>query len=101
MKHDEQLLIDHMRQLGYGRYEGVPVRNGVARINRDTKVLRPVQYGHEILAHPPKSIWIHRPPHRLHRQLIIACREAVHGLLQRIDVADGLPVHWEWLPKQA
>lgn len=62
-------------------------------MTKDTKVLRRVRVGRSDAAN--KASWHHRTPHEQHHKLFAACRRIGDGRLARIEVSDGLPVHWE------
>jgi len=89
----EQLLIDAMRDLGWGRIENVPIRGGIPRMTKDTKVLRLVRVGGSEPA--LKSCWHYRKPHQQHQKLFADCKGIGDGGLERIEVSDGLPIYWK------
>lgn len=91
----EQLLINEMRDLGHGRIEDVPIRNGVPGMNRNTKVMAIRRAGRNETARTLTTMWLHRNPHHQHRTLFAECRRIGTGVLERIEVADGLPIFWK------
>jgi hypothetical protein len=91
--HAQQGLIKAMRDLGWGRMEDVPIRGGLPRTTRDTKIFRRIRVeGDESMI---TTSWHNRKPHEQHRKLFADCRRIGEGTLKRIEVSDGLPVHWE------
>ena len=99
--HDEQLVIDAMRDLGWGRIENLPIRGGVPRMTRDTKVLRRVRVGRHDGPRWTTSARRDRKPHQQHQKFLDACRGIGDGVLERIEVADGLPIYWKTNTKLA
>lgn len=87
--HDEQLVIDTIRDLAWGRIENLVVRGGVPRVTKDTKLLQRVRAQRK--AKPPKP----RRPHAQHEKLLADCRRMRDGVMARIEVADGLPIVWK------
>jgi hypothetical protein len=90
---NEQLFINVMRDLGWGRIENVPVRGGIPKVTKDTKVLRLVRDGRNETA--LASCWHHRKLHQQHHNLLADCKRIDDGVLERIEVSDGLPIHWK------
>lgn len=90
---DEQFLIEAMREHGYGHVEDVPVRQGRICVTSKTQFFELARRGRERARRSGE----HRQFAHLHHQhsrLLSACRQMVDGRFERIEFADGLPVHW-------
>ena len=93
LNHEERLVIDEMYDVGYGRFERVLIRNNVPLITKDTKVLRYFHRGQD----RGRSVAPARPNRKLrrqHRKFLLYCRQIGNGILERVEVCDGLPTYW-------
>jgi hypothetical protein len=93
---DARELFDAMRELSHGRMEHVDVTGGVPRLGAKTKLLQLVRRDRKSSSSAPTGGGNapHRQPHGQHPKLLAACRAIGEGVISRIEVADGLPVHW-------
>jgi hypothetical protein len=90
-----ELVLEVMRDLGHGRIENLGVTAGAPHINGRTKLLQLVRHGRH--APPPEQRMDHsnRKPHRQHDRLLAHCRAVGNGVIKKVEIADGLPVHWD------
>ena len=82
-----------MRDIGHGRIENLAVRAGVPQLSAQTKLLRCFRLDRmgdplDPMAAPGRK---HHP-----RQLefLAHCRTVGDGVIEKVEVADGLPIHW-------
>jgi len=91
---DDLEVITEMQRLEHGRIERAYVRRGRPYLSSRTKILKSVG----LHKHPklnPRKPWVHRKPHRKHKEFITGCRTTGHGIIDKIDVVDGLPFNWQ------
>lgn len=92
---ERQRLIDAMRRIGFGRIENVVICGGSPHITKDTKQFRLLRDGPEPQRRPGRAFAGAVRLHAQHVRLLADCVRIGRGVLTRIEVADGLPVHWE------
>lgn len=95
---EDVIIIEKMQKLRYGRIENVPIRDGSPVTNDRSRILQSIGMSRTARDHQQKKPWLGRRPHRRHYELIAECRLMVTGVMDWIEVADGLPVSWE--PRQ-
>lgn len=95
---DDLRAIQVMQDLRHGRIENAPIRNGSLVINDRSKIFQTVGKASGNHDRKQKKPWLGRRPHRRHYKWIAACRHIATGVMDWIDVADGLPVSWKLRP---
>lgn len=90
----EYALTETMRQLGHGRIEHLLVRDGIPVVGKDTKMLQYFRGERDPTSLTSLDTKRIRRPHRLHQMLFGKTRQMQAGVLERVEVADGLPVYW-------
>lgn len=68
-------------------------------MNHDTKILRRVRPGRRDSLRSATADRADRRPHEQHQKLLAACRQVGEGTLERIEIADGLPIYWKTTTK--
>jgi hypothetical protein len=89
-----QVLHNEMRDLWHGRIENLFVVRGLPRITEQTKLFSRYRRGR---SDPPRALrpsYSDRQPHPQHLKLRAHCRNVGDGVIDRIEVADGVPVFW-------
>ena len=87
-------LLDVMRDLGHGRVEDLLVAGGTPRVTERTKLFRRYRPGRPDPPAAPRVSYVGRRPHPQHERLLAHCRQVGDGVIGRVEVADGIPVHW-------
>lgn len=90
---DDLTVIDRMRRLTFGRIEKLLVRNGHPVIGTDTLVLQLVK-DNERRGGAKAALTRRAAPHARHLAFIEECRTRGYGIVERVDVADGIPINW-------
>ena len=90
-----KLFLDVMRSLCHGRIEDLEVHGGVPRVTPRTRLFRRVRLDRPDPPGPPRPVHSNHRPHPQHEKLLAHCRYVRDGLIARLEIADGLPVHWE------
>ena len=94
MAHDYLVLFGVMNDLGHGRIEDLYVSGGVPQLTPSPKLFRRIRLGHvDQLA--PRTDHRNRRPHAQHEKLLAYCQQIREDVIRRVEVADGLPVHWD------
>lgn len=96
---DQHRLIRTMRDLCWGRIEHLLIRDGIPRLTQDTKVLRRVRPGRRDAPQLTGADQRTRRLHEQHAKLFTACQQVGDGTLERIEVANGLPIFWKTAKK--
>jgi len=92
---DDLRVITVMQILGHGRIENGLVRRGspvLAGRTRIFQLMKNTKASHRQTPHKP---WAARKPHSRHYRFIEACRQVKLGVIEKIDIADGLPMNWK------
>ena len=87
-------ILEVMRDIGHGRVEDLIVSGGTPQITADTKLFRRVRIDRPDRAACRDDHRDHRP-HPQHEKLLDHCRHIGDGVIAKVEIADGLPVHWE------
>jgi hypothetical protein len=83
-----------MRDIGYGRVEDLGVTGGRPHITPATKLFRRIRLDRP--DQPPlRADHTNHRPHAQHEKLLAHCRAIGAGMIRKVEVADGLPVHWD------
>jgi hypothetical protein len=87
-------LFDVFRDIGHGRAEHLSVTRGTPQITAKTKLFQRFREGRpEPPAKPPLD-YSGRRPHPQHLKFLEHCRLVQDGDIERVEVADGLPMFW-------
>ena len=82
-----------MRDIGHGRIENLAVRAGAPHLSSKTKLLRcfrPDRMGAPL--DRPAAPGRNQHPRQL--EFLEHCRTVGDGVIERVEIADGLPVYW-------
>ena len=89
-----QALIHEMRLLWHGRIENLFVVHGLPRITEQTKLFSRHRSGRCDPPSAPRPSHSNCKPHPKHIELLEHCVAVRDGVIDRIEIADGVPVFW-------
>lgn len=87
-------VVGVIRDIGHGRIEDLGVTRGIPHITPRSKLFLRYRQDHADPPPVPPRDYTSRKPHPQNVKFLEHCRGMNSGVIERVEVADGLPVHW-------